>query len=566
MMKKRILASLLSIVMLICMAMPITSAAAEEGMACQHHTEHTAECGYKEAVQSRDCAHSCGWACYEKTFDCPHTEHDEACGYTDGTAQIPEIPCSHVHDANCGYLETVQATDAVPCDFVHSAASCGCDGAETSDCTHHCADGNCSYAEAVEAREGSPCTHVCTDGTCGYCAAVPEVPGNPCSHTHSAACYTIVTECTLGHDEALCNDTCRIPVIACVHMQHDADCGYVEAAEESICTFACTECEEAMACACGAQADEAGTVVHEEGCDLYLEPVCNCGSGNERMVHAHECPRFLYGRVEVGNVYKLRSQLMQRLYRGAECYLVCEFDGYVTVEGRHEGIDFGSSPDAPIYAVLEGEVTVLKVDEDEDFLSCIAIYNPAYDYSVFYFHADPLDTLTIGTWVNAGDLLGREGSFGCADYHTHLELLPGRSQYAHISVGDPVLNNPNPYPIWKKLFQEPTFYEKLMSCQTMAAMYDVLFAPADETEAEVDAITIEEKGKLIAYATTLSFEDADAREQVLSALNSWPICIVEAEEPAVVPEAPVDIDASDAEQERPGKAVDPDIDSMQLLP
>ena len=55
---------------------------------CEHHPEHTAECGYAEAVEGQACSHT----------------HDEACGYSE---PIEEIPCTHVHDAFCGYQEAV---------------------------------------------------------------------------------------------------------------------------------------------------------------------------------------------------------------------------------------------------------------------------------------------------------------------------------------------------------------------------------------------------------------------------------------------------------------------------
>ena len=55
-MKKRILSMLLTIVMVIGM-FPTAAFAAEADNLCEHHAEHTAECGYVEGVS--DCAYHC---------------------------------------------------------------------------------------------------------------------------------------------------------------------------------------------------------------------------------------------------------------------------------------------------------------------------------------------------------------------------------------------------------------------------------------------------------------------------------------------------------------------------
>ena len=55
-MKKRILSMLLTIVMVIGL-IPGAAFAAEADNLCEHHAEHTAECGYVEGVS--DCAYHC---------------------------------------------------------------------------------------------------------------------------------------------------------------------------------------------------------------------------------------------------------------------------------------------------------------------------------------------------------------------------------------------------------------------------------------------------------------------------------------------------------------------------
>ena len=122
---KRVQAMMMAVVVLFslcCQGLVVSAEPEPEGF-CTHHTEHTAECGYGEAVEA--------------------------------------VPCSHVHDETCGYAE---ALAEVPCDMA---------------CTDMDGDGvvdhgeGCAYQPAVE---GSPCTHV-HDETCGYMA---EKVATPC--------------------------------------------------------------------------------------------------------------------------------------------------------------------------------------------------------------------------------------------------------------------------------------------------------------------------------------------------------------------------------------------------
>lgn len=69
----------------------------EEGTLCEHHPEHTEDCGYAEAVEGQYCTHI----------------HDDECGYVGGGSIT--IECTHVHDEECGYVEAVEGK---PCRFV----------------------------------------------------------------------------------------------------------------------------------------------------------------------------------------------------------------------------------------------------------------------------------------------------------------------------------------------------------------------------------------------------------------------------------------------------------------
>lgn len=152
--RKRKAKRLLALILSFCMMIPATgdlalAASADAGL-CEHHTEHTEDCGYQEGTQGHPCGHV----------------HDETCGYVPPTEAAP---CTHVHDGECGYAE---ASAEVPCD-----QGCADDGGDGQGGHKE----GCAYRPAVE---GSPCTHV-HDESCGYAEASE---GQPCTHIHDEAC------------------------------------------------------------------------------------------------------------------------------------------------------------------------------------------------------------------------------------------------------------------------------------------------------------------------------------------------------------------------------------------
>lgn len=123
---KRTLCSILALVMVLGYV-PATAFAAEEDGLCEHHTQHTAECGYSAASEGRACNHKHADTCYETMTQCAHVHGD--CGYVEAAAEIPcghvcseesgcitkVLNCQHQHDAACGYVEAAAET---PCGFV----------------------------------------------------------------------------------------------------------------------------------------------------------------------------------------------------------------------------------------------------------------------------------------------------------------------------------------------------------------------------------------------------------------------------------------------------------------
>lgn len=143
----------IAVVLCLCMVFPsavtLVSAAEEPaytGGLCEHHIEHTAECGYVETVEGQPCTHvhdeNCGYQSAVAEIPCNQgcTDTDESGNiiHQEGCAYQPaaeEQPCTHTHDESCGYRA---ATEGSPCAHVH--------------------DENCGYVETVE---GQPCTFVC---------------------------------------------------------------------------------------------------------------------------------------------------------------------------------------------------------------------------------------------------------------------------------------------------------------------------------------------------------------------------------------------------------------------
>ena len=124
---KRILSVILTLTILLSLCPPYAPVSAEpeyDGF-CVHHTEHTGECGYREAVKGQPCTHvhdeSCGYAeAVEEIpcdMECPDVDGDGIADHIDGCAYQPATeasPCTHIHDEACGYVE---ASEASPCTY-----------------------------------------------------------------------------------------------------------------------------------------------------------------------------------------------------------------------------------------------------------------------------------------------------------------------------------------------------------------------------------------------------------------------------------------------------------------
>ena len=151
---KRTLCSILALV-LVLGYFPVQTIAAESDGLCEHHTQHTKECGYSPAVEAHDCGHVHTDDCYDTVTACVHVHED--CGYVPaveghGCDCQPDENGEIVHTEGCGYVE---ALAEVLCGHVCSAES-GCVTRELV--CPHAHDGSCGY---IAPTPEQPCTYVC---------------------------------------------------------------------------------------------------------------------------------------------------------------------------------------------------------------------------------------------------------------------------------------------------------------------------------------------------------------------------------------------------------------------
>lgn len=191
--RKRIAALLMAGAMLFS-TLPVNALAVENpdtGGLCEHHPEHTAECGYTEGAEGASCQHEHTEDCYAIAENCVHSHTDEcypqesvsgnvatppdaeqaeptACGHVcseESSCIVKELDCQHEHkvnggeadkegglghDADCGYTEAVPGT---PCTFV--CKECNAETGEQEDacicdapCTGETVNAGCPVCDA----------------------------------------------------------------------------------------------------------------------------------------------------------------------------------------------------------------------------------------------------------------------------------------------------------------------------------------------------------------------------------------------------------------------------------
>ena len=219
------------------------SASGREAGLCEHHTEHTPDCGYREA---QPCTHEHTEECYKTVTECVHThtdgcypetgETEESTGEGNATPSdagnrepslcthvcseesgcvTKVLDCHHEHDESCGYQE------AQDCGYVCEI----CNGTEPEDTGENTEDTGTDTAKCI-------CKALCTEdsfnGDCPVCGA---------DGASLLDCKGKVSEENTGEQEdtGICKH----------HQEHDADCGYIPKSEDgegNPCTYECRIC------------------------------------------------------------------------------------------------------------------------------------------------------------------------------------------------------------------------------------------------------------------------------------------------------------------------------------
>lgn len=208
---------------------------------CEHHPEHTKECGYAEAAEGHPCEHEHGEDCYD--IICVH-EHDEecfahdvlVCGHEHGE-ECYILQCGHEHDDSCYVYECVHEHDE-EC-YEDDVLVCAHEHGEECrilQCAHE-HDDACYVYECVHEHDGECIAPICVHEHDEECY---EDDVLMCTHEHSEECR--ILQCAHEHDE-------ECMILNCGHEngEHDGTCGYAEAVAAQPCRYYCRICAAASA-------------------------------------------------------------------------------------------------------------------------------------------------------------------------------------------------------------------------------------------------------------------------------------------------------------------------------
>lgn len=183
---------------------------------CEHHPEHTEDCGYTEGTEGAACEHEHTEDCYTLVKKCVH-EHDESC-YPVLEGSVPENTAT-----------PSEAEEAQPTACTHECSEeSGCITKELS-CPHERGehDDSCGY---IPATEGTPCGYTCEQCNSQDSGLVPGVSGNA-----PAECI-----CETRCEQEAVNPDC--PVCAA----EDADLSACKGTEQAISLMAAAADDETI--------------------------------------------------------------------------------------------------------------------------------------------------------------------------------------------------------------------------------------------------------------------------------------------------------------------------------
>lgn len=234
---------------------------------CEHHPEHTEDCGYTEGTKGAACEHEHIEDCYTLVKKCVH-EHDDSC-YPALEESISE------NTATPSEAEKAQPT---ACTHKCSEES-GCITKELS-CPHERGehDHTCGY---IPATEGTPCGYTCEQCNSQDSGLVPGVSG---SAPAECSCETHCKQGAINPDCPVCS-------------AEDADLSACKGTEETVCI--CTDrCSEEMVnldCPiCSAENADFSACLGKEAAALAAFALlqddhthCVCGGNGDVNGHTH---------------------------------------------------------------------------------------------------------------------------------------------------------------------------------------------------------------------------------------------------------------------------------------
>ena len=197
---------------------------------CEHHPEHTEDCGYTEGTEGAACEH-------EHKVNGGEADREDPLGDTEDCYILVE-KCVHEHDESCYPVleESVSENTATPSEA---------EEAQPTACTHECSEeSGCITKELSCPHERGE-----HDDTCGY---IPATEGTPCGYT-CELCNSRDSGLVPGVSgnapaECVCETRCEKEAIdpdCPVCSAEDADLSACKGTEETVCI--CTDrCSEEM--------------------------------------------------------------------------------------------------------------------------------------------------------------------------------------------------------------------------------------------------------------------------------------------------------------------------------
>ena len=274
---------------------------------CEHHPEHTEDCGYTKGTEGSACEH-------EHKVNGGEADREDPLGDTED-CYTPVKKCIHEHDESCYPVLEGSVSE-------NTATSSEVEEAQPTECTHECSeesgcitkelscphergehDESCGY---IPATEGTPCGYTCEQCNSQDSGLVPGVSGNA-----PAECIC-ETHCKQG----AINPDC--PVCSAEDADLSACKGTAEAA--CICTDRCSEEMVNLDCPiCSAENADFSACLGKEAAALAAFALpqadhthCVCGGNGDVNGHEHDTAGTEWTKtdalpVSAGNYYLTQS-------------------------------------------------------------------------------------------------------------------------------------------------------------------------------------------------------------------------------------------------------------------